>query len=93
MPDATTLLSDPRARHFWDPQRLVGRLFQPALGTGEAAWDVWLLFDPAARWPEGAAPEIAWWEHQLSGMAPERRLDPERFAARASALQSGEGPP
>lgn len=90
VPEATTLLPDPRARHFWDPERLVGRRFQPALGTQEAAWDVWMLFGRGTRWPEGEAPTIGWWEHQLGGMPPELRLDPERFAAEASALQ-GDG--
>lgn len=93
VPEATTLLPDPRARHFWDPERRAGWLFQPALGTGEAAWDVWMLFDREARWLEGEAPEIAWWEHQLSGMPSELRLDPGRFAAKASALQTRDARP
>lgn len=89
--EATTLLSDPRARHFWDPGRRVGRLFQPVLETDGAAWDVWMLFDRETVWEKGERPEIAWWEHQLQGMDPERRLDPRRFAEKAASLQA-DGP-
>lgn len=88
VPEATTLLPDPRARHFWDPGRSAGELFQGVVGTPGAAWDVWLLFDRDATWPEGRAPELASWAHQLEGMPPERHLDPERFADRAAALQA-----
>lgn len=87
VPEATTLMPDSRARHYWDSDLLVGELFHPVLHTPAAAWDVWMLFDRDARWSEGAAPEPAWWEHQLGGMPPELRLDPERFADRARALQ------
>lgn len=90
VPEAATLMPDPRARHYWDPDRLAGELFRPALETPGAAWDVWMLFGRGARWPEGGPPEPAWWEHQLGGMPPELRLDPERFADRASKLQREE---
>lgn len=87
VPEATTLLPDSRAHHYWDPERLLGKLFRPVLSTPGTAWDVWLLFDRDATWPENGVPEVAWWEHQLDGMPPDRRLDPDRFADRATTLQ------
>ncbi|MGH7623781.1 MAG: hypothetical protein ACREOJ_00495 [Gemmatimonadaceae bacterium] len=83
----TTLISDRRVRNFWDPGLVVGTAFSRAAGRTEPAWDVYLLFGPDATWPATAAPTPAWWEHQLSGLPPERRLDPTRFAAKAAALE------
>lgn len=85
MPDAAALMTDPRVRHYWDPGDRVGRLYAPVLGTDEPAWDVWLLFGRDARW-EADVPEPGWWEHQLSGLPAERRLDPGRFAEKAGEL-------
>ena len=92
--DATRLIPDPRARHYWDPDRLVGKavtrrlqLMLDRAPTGDpAAWDVWLLFDRSARW-DSLPPVPAWWEHQTNMLPPERHLDPERFAARARELE------
>lgn len=89
MPEATALMPDPRARHYWDPGLLAGRAFAPIVGTSMPAWDVWLLFDRDAGWTDRTPPEPAWWAHQLQGMPEERRLDPERFTRRATELQAG----
>ncbi|MCM2270199.1 MAG: hypothetical protein NDJ75_08855 [Thermoanaerobaculia bacterium] len=93
VPRARALMPDPRARHFWDGDRFAGRSFQ-SLPHGEdtirgddALWDVWLLFASDARWKQGEPPPApVWWEHQLQGMPPERRLDAKRFAAKAMEL-------
>lgn len=87
VPDGARLILDPRVRHYWDPDRLVGRRYAPILGTDAPAWDVWLLFGRTARWsdPDGA-PEPDWWEHQLGGLPDSLRLDPERFARKAAEL-------
>ena len=65
---------------------LVGRTYQPLLGLGAPAWDVWMLFDRDATWRTDA-PKPAWWEHQLSGAPPALHLDPGRFASHAEALK------
>lgn len=94
-----SLIPDERARHYWDEEARVGVLFMPllasslgpdyaALAGAPAAWDVWMLFDPDARWTEAAPPAPVWWEHQLNVLPADRRLDPERFAARAMALEA-----
>ncbi len=86
--DAAALVADLRARHYWDGGQAVGKAFQPILGTPEAAWDVWLLFDRGARWEGDAPPRPAWWEHQLYGMTDELLLDPDRFARKAREIEA-----
>lgn len=87
MDAATTLIADRRVRNFWDPGLLVGTAFSHAAKLDEPAWDFYMLFGPNATWPAAGVPAPAWWEHQLGGLPPERRLDPARFAAKAAALE------
>jgi hypothetical protein len=85
--DATRLVPDARARHFWDADDLVGTAYEPVLGLSVVAWDTWMLFPRDAMWPDGPPPSPAWWEHQLGAGPPERHLDAGRFALRAAALE------
>jgi hypothetical protein len=85
---ATALVSDKRARHFWDQGELAGSAFQSILSLPAPAWDTWMLFDRNAMWREAKAPTPAWWEHQLAVGPPELHLDPDRFASHAEALRS-----
>lgn len=96
VPEAAALMPDPRALHYWDEERMIGRAYREfdldgeTLTIGNEAWDVWLLFDRDARWGDDGPPKASWWEHQLNGMPQERRLDPERFAAKAAQLRRPE---
>ena len=81
-------MPDPRVRHFWDGQEVVGRAAQPVLHTPEPAWDVWMLFGRDATW-DGPLPVPAWWEHQLPSMPEDRHLDADRFSDKAGQLLSG----
>ena len=85
---ATSLISDARARHYWDGGELVGTAYQPVLGLDAAAWDTWMLFDRDAVWRGDVPPKPAWWEHQLNRAPPSLHLDPTRFASHAEALKS-----
>ena len=95
--DAATLIPDARAKHFWDGDEIIGRAYQTLDFDGRkvrheaASWDVWLLFGRDAQWTS-AAPQPAWWEHQLRDLPAERMLDPDRFAAKARALRKRAGP-
>ena len=94
LPDAAALMPDPRARHYWDGREVVGGAYRTlelegkTVNVGQPAWDTWLLFDRKATWTDSGPPKPAWWEHQLRGLPPERRLDPERFAAKARSLHN-----
>ncbi len=67
---------DPRAIHFYDPDRLAGRALAAALGgEGKVAWDVYLIYGPGTRWEE-RPPIPADWAHQLGGS---RWADPVRY--------------
>ena len=92
VPAAAALIPDSRAAHFWDAGQLVGKAFQPIVGTPVPSWDVWMVFDRQARWNGEIPPRPAWWEHQLHDMPPERHLDPERFARKARALEASNPP-
>lgn len=93
VPDAMELMPDPRARHYWDGDRTVGRAFRVLdledrkIDVETEAWDVYLLFDREATWDSETPPRASWWEHQLRIAVPERRLDARRFAAKAQALR------
>lgn len=93
VPEATTLMNDPRVRHYWDPELVVGDAVAGDLGLSEPAWDVWLLYGRDARWEGSGPPEPDWWEHQLHGLPEERHLDPSRFAEKARQLLDGGGSP
>ena len=84
---AATLMADPRVKHFWDGQEVVGTAFQPVLDAPVPAWDVWMLFGRDAVWTD-PAPAPSWWETQLGGLSQDRQLDGARFARKASQLLS-----
>jgi hypothetical protein len=88
VPAAAALIPDRRVAHFWDASQVVGKAFQPIVGTPVPSWDVWMVFDRQARWNGELPPRPAWWEHQLHSLPPERYLDPKRFAKKARALEA-----
>jgi hypothetical protein len=83
---ATRLVPDPRARHYWDGQMLVGSAYRPIIGSRAAAWDTWMVFDRNATWKSDSVPRPAWWEHQMSSGPPGLMLDADRWASHAMAL-------
>jgi len=87
---ATQLMSDPRVRHYWDQDELVGKSYAKGLFSVDdfALWDFYMLFDRDATWRDGREPTPRVWMHQLQGLEPERRLDADRFAAEAARLRA-----
>lgn len=90
---------DPRATHYYDAAAHLARLYAPLLHLPEGipAWDVYLVFEPKARWPESRsekqisnlAPAPTYWMHQLSHAAPrELRLDGDQLARVVNGLLS-----
>lgn len=86
MGEAAALLPDPRVRHFWDGDRVVGRAFQPVLGSSEPAWDVWMLFDRSATWEKTPVPGLWAHQHKAAGLPAGRELDADRFSSEAEKL-------
>jgi hypothetical protein len=66
---ATALVSDARARHYFDPERRAGRAIAGRMGgEGKIAWDMYLFFAPDATW-EAEPPLPMEWAHQLGDTA------------------------
>lgn len=82
--DATRLVPDARATHYWDPNEVLGAEYGRLLPTPGAAWDVYLLFGPQAQWPASGVPKPVFWMQQLSGVTAAPRLDGATFAAEAA---------
>ncbi len=73
---AARTLVDPRAQHFYDGERRVGRAVAESLGgQGEVAWDMYLFYGPGQEWEELPPRPVAW-AHQLAGDA---WADPRRY--------------
>lgn len=78
---AIPLLLGPRVTHLWDPRGRSGLEFQEALGIQAYAWDVWMIYEPGARWDQDQPPPApGYWEHQLGSLPKETLLEPSRFA-------------
>ena len=51
------LISDPRATHYWDQERLLGIWFAEqeayeSMTFGPIAWDTYFLYGPEANWED-----------------------------------------
>jgi hypothetical protein len=65
IPQASRVLPDPRAEHYWDGDRLLMDGYQRVLQISEPAWDVFLVYGPEARWDGDDPPAPQYWAHQL----------------------------
>lgn len=57
------LLTDPRVRHYWDQNKLVGRWMvkhEVVDYPRRTLWDSYLLFGPEAIWKDTPSPLIGW---------------------------------
>src|SRR5947208_612861 len=86
IPRAMTVISDPRADHFWDGKGALMRAYRGVLGLKQDAWDVYLLYGPEARWDGAEPPAPAFWSHQLKGVDTVPCLDDDVFAGKAKEL-------
>ena len=86
---ATKLIADPRASHYWDPDLDLANALRAPLGIEQGvAWDVYLLYGRASRWPDGAPPVPTDFQHQLYGMPEASSLDGPKLEARLRQLLS-----
>lgn len=84
--EATRVVTDARARHYWDEGGALMAAYARVLGLNQDAWDIYLLYPPGVRWEGEAPPAPAFWMHQLrerDGVAlPGPRLDDQVLAQR-----------
>lgn len=73
---ASLIFDDSRVRHFFDPNRRVGRAIAKGLLQAKVAWDIFLFYDKGTDWLE-RPPKPARWMHQL----PPIQADPEHYRA------------
>jgi hypothetical protein len=79
--EATSLLPDKRARHFWDSGGRLGKEYGKIVTLPhdkKFAWDVYFVFGPREKWTD-APPKPAVWMHQLGGPETGNMLDGEKF--------------
>ena len=67
VPEATRVLPDERALHYWDETGQSMRAYAKVLGLTQDAWDIYALYGPEARWDGALPPEPRLWMHQLGG--------------------------
>ena len=80
---ATTILSDPRVRHYWIDDQSIGETFQVPLGLeDEPAWDVYLIYPPGIEWKGIGPPKPAYFMHPLGSLPADRRLNGETLATK-----------
>lgn len=74
-------LPDARVRHYLDAEARLGEHYTRSLELpmDDPAWDVYLVFGPAARW-EKAPPSPAAWMHQLGAGPRAQHLDAKKLA-------------
>jgi hypothetical protein len=59
-------MRDQRVRHFFDPEKEVGKAIAHSLaGDGQIAWDVYLFYRQGALWQQDPPQPVAW-AHQLN---------------------------
>jgi len=82
---AARIVGDPRARHFYDPNRGVGQAIAASIGgRGQVAWDMVLFYPAGGEW-QAAPPRPATWAHQLAG---EVWADPLRYRGGGGLLEA-----
>lgn len=77
--EASRLIDDPRARHYWDQTDITGTVFGEVLKIPGSAWDVYLAYAPGIKWTAQLPPKPTYWMQQL-GMPNVPRLDASIFA-------------
>jgi hypothetical protein len=86
VPEATRVVVDERAKHYWDGSGLLVSGYQQVLSLPVPAWDMYMVFGPEARWDDGAPPLPAFWMHQLGASVEGPRLDAAVFGERVMTL-------
>ncbi len=85
--EATALIPDPRATHYWTGAHTLAELLRGAAGLKEElAWDTFLLFPPGARWGDLPPPSAYVMHVNKRSLPPERRLNGDRLLEQVKKL-------
>jgi len=78
--------SDSRVMHYWDPNRILGRLLSQTLNLkASIGWDVYLVYPPDHPWDTELPPMPEFWMHQLDE-EPALFLDSVRLKRTVQAI-------
>ena len=95
--DASRLARDTRSRHYWDEGGRLMATYTGVLALPEDAWDIYMVYGPAARWEGNEPPRPHYWMHQLGSRDHPRVggpfLDGKTFADRVSSLLAAASAP
>jgi hypothetical protein len=75
-----SLLTDARVRHYWDEERLTGRLYGErvtAQEPGHVEWDAWFLYDGEGVWGSGPPTPLVGWGRTIVSTREELRRELE----------------
>ncbi len=90
VPEATRVLPDERATHYWDETGQLMRTYAQVVGLTRDAWDIYFLYGSDARWDGELPPTPRFWMHQLGGQEEPvmegRYLDVPVFADSANRM-------
>src|ERR1700736_1131556 len=80
---ASRLIANRYTTHYWEQTGVTGKLMQQAVGVDKYIWDFWAIYDPNVLWSdERLMPAPTFYQHQLQGLPPEKKLDANVFAAK-----------
>lgn len=90
------LLDDPRVRHWWDEEKVVGRWFgrHPDYGDDPdlVIWDTYFLYGPTATWEgEGGPTDLVSWGYTIVENREKLRRDLRAMAAPETGGAGGDG--
>src|SRR6266478_3012909 len=84
--EATQLISNRYTTNYWEETGIVGRLIQQSMGFSKYTWDYWTIYDTSTIWSDDRMPTPAFWQHQLSGLPVDHKLDATAFAAKVDEM-------
>jgi hypothetical protein len=85
--EATALIPDPRATHYWTGSHTLAELLRGAAGLKEElAWDTFLLFPPEGRWGDLPPPPAYVMHVNKRSLPPERRLNGDKLFEQVKKL-------
>src|ERR1700730_11125109 len=77
------LITNRSNTHYWEETGITGKLMQQVIGDDKYVWDFWTIYGPNVIWSdEHLMPAPSFWQHQLDGLPPEKKLEPNVFAAK-----------